>query len=86
MREPVTVRIHGHTVVHWRVRRKVVEALKAGRPLGITVKTKLDLVADGSGDTLDAVICAVQAAWAVGQPRYGLPERVPRAEGWIITA
>jgi len=26
VREPVTVRIHGHTVVHWRVRRKVVEA------------------------------------------------------------
>lgn len=26
VREPVTTRIHGHTVVHWRVRRKVVEA------------------------------------------------------------
>jgi hypothetical protein len=26
VREPVTTRIHGHTVVRWRVRRKVVEA------------------------------------------------------------
>jgi hypothetical protein len=67
-------------------RRQIVAALQAGRPLGITVKTKLDLVADGSGDTLDAVICAVQAAWGAGRPRYGLPGRVPRAEGWIITA
>ena len=33
-----------------------------------------------------AVICAVQAAWAARQPGYGLPARVPRAEGWIITA
>jgi hypothetical protein len=67
-------------------RRRIVQALKAGRPLGIRLKTRTDLVADGSGDTLDAVICAVQAAWAAGQPRYGLPPRVPRAEGWIVSA
>ena len=67
-------------------RQRIVAALKLGRPLGIAVKTKLDLVADSSGDTLDAVICAAQAAWAAGQPRYGLPPRVPRGEGWIITA
>jgi hypothetical protein len=70
------------------VRRRIVEAMKAGRPLGVVLKTKLekDLVADGSGDLLDAVICAVQAAWAARQPRYGLPERVPKGEGWIISA
>jgi uncharacterized protein DUF429 len=69
-------------------RRSIVEAMKAGRPLGVVLKTKLekDLVADGSGDLLDAVICAVQAAWAARQPRYGLPERVPKGEGWIISA
>jgi hypothetical protein len=50
------------------------------------VKATIDLVEDGSGDTLDAVICAVQAASAAAQPRYGLPVRVPRAEGWIVTA
>jgi hypothetical protein len=69
-------------------RRRIVQALKAGRPLDVFLKTRLEkeLVADGSGDTLDAVICAVQAAWAAGQPRYGLPPRVPRAEGWIVSA
>jgi hypothetical protein len=69
-------------------RRRIVEALKAGRPLGIILKTKLEkaLVADGSGDLLDAVICAVQAAWAAGQTRYGLPVRIPPGEGWIVSA
>ena len=67
-------------------RRRIVQALRAGRPLGVKVKATIDLVEDGSGDTLDAVICAVQAAWAAAQPRYGLPVRVPRAEGWIVTA
>ena len=67
-------------------RRRIVQALKGGRPLGIRLKTRIDLVADASGDTLDAVICALQAAWAAGQPRYSLPARVPRGEGWIIGA
>ncbi|MEY2780310.1 MAG: hypothetical protein RL307_14, partial [Pseudomonadota bacterium] len=49
-----------------------------------------DLVADASGDRLDAVLCMVQAAWAlrqheVGHPHYGLPE-CDALEGWIVTA
>ena len=32
------------------------------------------LVADASGDALDAVLCLAQAAWAAQQPRHGLPE------------
>jgi uncharacterized protein DUF429 len=75
-----------HTPARAAARTRIVRALKAGRPLGIKLKTRDDLVADGSGDTLDAVICAVQAAWAAGQPGYGIPEDVPQAEGWIITA
>ena len=67
-------------------RRRIVQALRAGRPLGLKMKATIDLVADGSGDTLDAAICAVQAAWAAAQPRYGLPARVPPAEGWIVSA
>ena len=67
-------------------RGRIVRALKAGRPLGIKLKTKAGLVGDGSGDTLDAVICAVQAAWAATRPGYGIPDDVPRDEGWIITA
>lgn len=70
------------------VRRRIVDALKSGRPLGIRLRTGLEeaLVADGSGDLLDAAICAVQAAWAARRPRYGLPSRVPPGEGWILSA
>ena len=77
-----------HTPARTEVRRRIVQALKRGQPLGIRLRTRLadELIEDGSGDLLDAVICAVQAAWAAGRPRYGLPERVPRAEGWIVSA
>jgi hypothetical protein len=68
------------------IRSRIVKALKAGRPLGVVLRTRVRLEDDGSGDTLDAAICAVQAAWAAKRPRYGLPASVPRGEGWIITA
>jgi hypothetical protein len=72
------------------VRRRIVDALRAGRPLGVRVtlerETQLQILRDGSGDSLDAVICAVQAAWAAARPRYGLPLRRRAAEGWIISA
>jgi hypothetical protein len=68
-------------------RRRVVRALKAGEPLGIFVSAReKPLLDDGTGDTLDAVVCAVQAAWAAGRPRYGLPEDMPCGEGWIVSA
>lgn len=44
------------------------------------------LVDDGSGDLLDAVLALIQAAWALraGAPRYGLPDSFDPVEGWII--
>ena len=68
------------------VRQQVMKYLIAGKPLGIRLRTKLDLVADGSGDALDAAICAVQAAWAARQPGYGIPPHAPAGEGWIVTS
>jgi hypothetical protein len=72
------------------VRKRVLAALGAGRPLGLRLETRLDrridLVADGSGDTLDAAICAVQAAWASRQPGFGIPAHAPAGEGWIVSA
>jgi len=72
------------------LRKEILRALMEGRPLGIRVKadsgTKRLLLEDGSGDSLDAAICAVQAAWASRRPRFGLPARVPRGEGWIVSA
>jgi len=72
------------------VRLQVVAALKKGAPLGVRLRMtpalEKQLVADGSGDLLDAAICAVQAAWAATQPDYGIPADAPAGEGWIITA
>jgi hypothetical protein len=41
------------------------------------------LQADASGDRLDAVLCAVQAAWASRQPGIAMPADVDTLEGWI---
>ena len=72
------------------VRAQVVAALKRGKPLGVRVRMpsalEKSLVADGSGDALDAAICAVQAAWAATRPGYGIPADAPAGEGWIVTA
>lgn len=79
-----------HTAVRLAIRRRVVQAMKRGEPLGI--RLKLDaaleraLIADGAGDLLDAAICALQAAWAAREPRYGIPVNAPAHEGWIVSA
>ena len=74
-------------------RKDVVNALELGQTrLGLRLKLshaqRDALVQDASGDSLDAVLCLVQAAWAAqqGAPRYGLPAELDPLEGWIITA
>ena len=44
---------------------------------------RASLVADASGDRLDAVLCLAQAAIASRRARYGLPDDVDPVEGWI---
>jgi hypothetical protein len=81
-----------HTPARRQLRAQIVRALKQGRPLGIAIvlprSFERQIVADGMGDLLDAVICAVQAAWAWRKRRmnYGLPADAPAGEGWILTA
>ncbi len=79
-----------HTAERRAARRQIIEALCEGRPLGIRLQMQQDLgksiLADGSGDSLDAAICAVQAAWAARRPGYGLPAAAAHGEGWIISA
>jgi hypothetical protein len=81
-----------HTPARKGVRRKIVEALRAGAPLGVRLelepRLENQILADGSGDLLDAVVCAVQGAWGWTRRKanYGLPAHAPAGEGWIVTA
>jgi hypothetical protein len=72
-------------------RKDMLEALEQGRTrLGLRLKLTPaqagELVADASGDRLDAVLCLAQAAWAHGQPGLGMPAHVDAVEGWIVGA
>jgi hypothetical protein len=72
-------------------RKDILAALERGRTrLGLRLKLSPamheQLIEDASGDTLDAVLCLMQAAWASGRPGYGLPQAVDPLEGWIVTA
>jgi Protein of unknown function (DUF429) len=77
-------------------RKDLITALELGQTrLGLRLKlthAQRDmLVGDAKGDSLDAVLCLMQAAWALNQQSqgaalYGLPPDVDPVEGWIITA
>ena len=79
-----------HTAERRGHRATIVAALIAGTA-GLAVRLVISdgwrrrLVADGSGDLLDAVICALQAAHAAALPRYGLPRGLDPLEGWIAS-
>jgi hypothetical protein len=59
---------------------------RLGLTLAVDTAQRDLLVDDASADTLDAVLCLVQAAWASDQPRHGWPETVDPLEGWILSA
>jgi hypothetical protein len=77
-------------------RKDLITALEMGHTrlklrLKLTHAQRDTLVSDASGDTLDAVLCMLQAAWAkaqhdAGKARYGLPRKVDALEGWIVTS
>jgi Protein of unknown function (DUF429) len=72
-------------------RKDLLEALERGRTrLGLRLRVshaqRDALVADASGDRLDAVLCLVQAAWASGRIGFGMPAEVDPLEGWIVSA
>ncbi len=77
-------------------RKDLLTALEQGRTrLGLQLKlshAQRDALADDArGDSLDAVLCLLQAAWAerahaAGDPLYGLPSTLDPLEGWIATA
>ena len=77
-------------------RKDLITALEHGQTrlklrLKLTHAQRDNLVGDAKGDSLDAVLCLMQAAWAQiqhaqGAMRYGLPVGADSLEGWIITA
>jgi Protein of unknown function (DUF429) len=81
-----------HTPAREAARKRIVQALKAGAPLGIRLELgralERGLVDDGSGDLLDAAICAMQGAWGWKRRRknFGLPADGVPGEGWIVTS
>lgn len=73
-------------------RKDLITAMELGHTrLGVRLKVthaqRDALIADASGDSLDAVLCLLQTAWAAvqGAPRYGLPLKMDPLEGWIVT-
>lgn len=86
-----------HTPDRLIARKDLVNTLEIGQTrLGLRLKLshaqRDALVDDASGDSLDAVLCLLQAAWAQyrhaedGDPLYGLPPGLDPLEGWIVTA
>jgi Protein of unknown function (DUF429) len=73
-------------------RKQIVDTLVTGEySLAIKLSAgkvlKKSLIEDASGDTLDAVLCALQAAWACQcrEQNFGLPLNIDPLEGWIVT-
>lgn len=73
-------------------RAKIIKAVVNGDyPLQVKLAAgshKKALLDDGSGDLLDAVLCALLAAWSWQRrdQHFGLPENFDPLEGWIIAA
>ena len=74
-------------------RKDLITLLEQGATrLALRLKTthalRDTLVADASGDSLDAALCLVQAGWGarLAPPLYGLPNDMDALEGWIVSA
>ena len=55
-----------------------------GLTLHLSDTLAAQLVQDPTADSLDALLCAIQAAWACTQPNFGIPPNCDPLEGWII--
>lgn len=68
-------------------RRELLKCLReeAPRRYGFGIDAADELCDDPGGDPLDALLCAVQAAWAWRrrEDRFGAPAAVDPLEGWI---
>jgi hypothetical protein len=78
------------TTIHRDARQAIVNGLRAecqhyyGFEIDLSATLAAEFIADPSGDKLDSVLCAVQTAWALSQPDYGIPAACKLIEGWIV--
>ncbi len=62
----------------------------ASQQYGISIHLSQELtqaaVSDPTGDTLDSILCALQAAWSqnCSNPPHGIPANADPREGWIV--
>jgi hypothetical protein len=80
------------TLAQRRIREGIVDKLTAQPGLfGVRLVAAPGMLRllrdDARGDSLDAVLCALQAAWGWQRRRehYGLPSEMDPVEGWIVT-
>lgn len=71
-----------------RARREILARILAGetvRDYGFAVSAPLELADEPGGDSLDALLCAIQAAWAWTRRAdgFGRPKDSDPIEGWI---
>lgn len=76
------------TAVQRKTRYDLLAGLRGGdirERYGIEIKAPDSLCEDPAGDHLDALLCAIQAAWAWQNrvSNYGAPPSVDPLEGWI---
>ena len=72
----------------YAARQDIFSALTSGAAkarFGIDIEASPSLADDPSGDTLDTLLCAVQAAWAwtLRDQDFGMPKDTDPLEGWI---
>lgn len=73
-----------------QARQKILQSLISGEAgldcrLVASLGWQRQMIDDGSGDLMDAAICALQAAHAAALPNYGFPAQVDQLEGWIAS-
>lgn len=76
------------TEEQYETRRSILHRILNGEirsSYGLRVDAPTTLADDPSGDQLDALLCAIQAAWAwtMKDRGYGAPKSVDPLEGWI---
>jgi len=64
-------------------RAGVLRAIRSAAKLEFEMEQAAQIVEDGHGDHLEAVLSAVAAAAAWADGFAGVPSNVPRSEGWI---